>query len=35
MIGIAVDTFKSYDPMFLILAAMAVFGVATILKVKS
>ncbi|HMK83949.1 MAG TPA: MFS transporter [Candidatus Bathyarchaeia archaeon] len=34
-IGIAVDTFKSYDPMFLILTAMAVFGVLTILKVKS
>ena len=34
-IGIAVDTFKSYDHMFLILAAMAMFGVVTILKVKS
>lgn len=33
-IGIAVDIFKSYDPMFLILAGMALVGAVTILRVK-
>lgn len=33
-IGIAVDTFKSYDTMFVILATMAIFGATTILKVR-
>jgi OPA family sugar phosphate sensor protein UhpC-like MFS transporter len=34
-IGIALDVFKSYNPMFLILAGMAMFGFATIMKLKA
>ena len=33
-IGIAVDTFRSYDPMFLILAGMALVGTLAIVRVK-
>jgi len=33
-IGIVVDIFKSYDPMFLILAGMAVIGALAIVRVK-
>jgi len=33
-IGIVVDAFKSYDPMFLILAGMAVIGALAIVRVK-
>ena len=33
-IGITVDTFKSYDPMFLILAGMALVGTLAIVSVK-
>jgi sugar phosphate permease len=34
-IGFVVDAFKSYDPMFTLLATMSIFGAATILKVTS
>lgn len=34
VIGIAVDAFKSYDPIFPILAGMSLIGVFAILKVK-
>jgi len=34
-IGVVVDAFKSYDPVFLVLVGMAMFGVATVMKFES